>query len=96
MRSDGSWTVEDTRGVVAAVTRHGAFEREPDQHPFDVAVPGETSPDSGADRARVQEHAAAGATWWVEAVHPWRYDYADGSAWPVEQMQGRVAAGPPR
>lgn len=69
MRADGRWDVADTDAVVAAVTSHGAGA----SRPFDVAVPGETRADDAGDAARVAAHEAAGATWWVEAVHPWRF-----------------------
>ena len=89
MRLDGAWEPADTAGITAAVTaRRGTMDG------FDVVVPGETT--GPADAATAAEHAAAGATWWMEAVHPWRYGYADGGVWPLAEMADRVAAGPPR
>jgi hypothetical protein len=35
-----------------------------------------------------------GATWWVEAVDPWRYGHGDGQAWPLAAMEERIEAGP--
>lgn len=90
MRVDGRWTVTDTADVTAFVARHRVVDA-----PFDVAVPGETDPGDPAAGDEVRAHAAAGATWWVEAVHPWRFGYEDGGAWPAREMAARVAAGPP-
>ena len=74
MRSDGTWAVADT----AAVAQRMRSLRADDGLPFDVAVPGESDPTDPTRTGRFAEHAAAGATWWIEAVHPWRYDYEDG------------------
>jgi hypothetical protein len=84
MRMDGAWEVADTAAVVARIRSLRTAEG-----PFDVAVPGESDPD--ADRSA---HEDAGATWWVEAVHPWRFGYRDGGTWPVEAMRARLDAGP--
>ena len=89
MRIDGRWDPADTAGVRDAVGAHrGSVDG------FDVAVPGES--DAGADGAVPAAHERAGATWWVEAVHPWRFGYTDGGPWPAAPMAERVAAGPPR
>ncbi len=53
--------------------------------PFEVAVDGITR-DPG-DGARVGEYAAAGATWWCEAIY--------GTRAPDEDLFARIAAGPP-
>jgi alkanesulfonate monooxygenase SsuD/methylene tetrahydromethanopterin reductase-like flavin-dependent oxidoreductase (luciferase family) len=89
MRSDGRWEVEDTRAVVERVR---ALRTSP--APFDVAVPGESDGEDASRLDRYAEHAAAGATWWVEAVHPWRYGWTDGAAWPSAAMLERIEAGP--
>ena len=89
MRLDGRWEVEDTAAVVARMRQHRG-----DLAGFDVAVPGESDP---ADTSRADlfaAHEAAGATWRVEAVHPWRYGYEDGARWPVTAMHERILAGP--
>ena len=89
MRIDGRWEPSDTAGVVAAITRHrGALDG------FDVAVPGES--EAGSPGSTLAPHAEAGATWWVEAVHPWRFGYTDGGRWPAQAMLDRITAGPPR
>lgn len=67
----------------------------PGRRLVDVAVPGETDPADAGAVDEVRAHAAAGATWWVEAVHPWRFGYEDGGVWPAHEIAARVAAGPP-
>ncbi|MDQ1743234.1 MAG: hypothetical protein QOE23_1573 [Pseudonocardiales bacterium] len=90
MRLDGRWEVADTAAVASRI----AGLRGPDAAPFDLAVPGETD---GGDPTRLQRYAAhrdAGATWWVEAVHPWRYGWVEGGRWPLAAMRERIEAGP--
>ena len=89
MRIDGAWQPRDTGDVVAWVSAH-----RPTMDGFDVAVPGETEPGPAA-AAAAEAHAEAGATWWMEAVHPWRYGFTDGGPWPATEMADRIAAGPP-
>jgi hypothetical protein len=62
--------------------------------PFDLAVPGETGADDDRRRAVHDAHAEAGATWWIEAVHPWRFGWSEGDPWPLDRMHERIAAGP--
>lgn len=90
MRLDGAWEVADT----ASVAERMRVLRGDDPSPFDVAVPGESEPSDDARTSRFAEHEEAGATWWVEAVHPWRYGYGDGQPWPLGAMEERIAAGP--
>ena len=90
MRTDGTWAVADT----AAVAQTMRSLRGGSDSSFDVAVPGESDPGDDGRVARFSEHADAGATWWVEAVHPWRYGYEEGSSWPLEAMHRRIDAGP--
>jgi hypothetical protein len=88
MRADGPWRVEDTAGV--AERMRGLRD---DPAPFDIAVPGESD---GADDARSvlhEAHAQAGATWWVEAVHPWRSDLPTDATWAAAARR-RIDAGP--
>jgi probable F420-dependent oxidoreductase len=89
MRLDGAWEVADTAAVTARVRSHRRSDT-----PFDVVVPGETD---AADPARVDRwaaHADAGATWFVEGVHPWRYGWEEGGPWPLAAMRERILAGP--
>ncbi len=90
MRQDGTWTVADTLAVTRRVRQHGLSQ----DASFDVAVPGESDPSDLGREERVAEHEMAGATWWVEAVHPWRYGHEDGLAWSLAAMEERIEAGP--
>jgi len=89
MRLDGRWAVADTAAVAARVAKHRTSNA-----PFDVAVPGESEPDDLDRLERFAAHAEVGATWWVEAVHPWRYGYEVGAPWPLAAMHDRILAGP--
>jgi alkanesulfonate monooxygenase SsuD/methylene tetrahydromethanopterin reductase-like flavin-dependent oxidoreductase (luciferase family) len=88
MRTDGKWEVSDTAGVVSRVR-----SLQVSDDPFDVAVPGETEPQDTERLRRYAGHEDAGATWWVEAVHPWRYGWTEGAAWPLHAMLERIEAG---
>ena len=87
MRTDGKWDVEDTAGVAERMRslRGGA--------PFDLAVPVESRADDAGRNSLQAAHAAAGATWWVEPVHPWREDLAGDEPW-AERARRRIDAGP--
>jgi alkanesulfonate monooxygenase SsuD/methylene tetrahydromethanopterin reductase-like flavin-dependent oxidoreductase (luciferase family) len=90
MRAGHAWRVEDTAGVRDAVL---ATRTAPG--PFDIAVPGDTEPDDDRRHDLRRAHAAAGATWWVEGVHPWRYGWdGDPGRWPTAEMHARITAGP--
>lgn len=90
MRADGPWTPDDTRGVAELVLGH----RDPGAGGFDVVVPGETDPADPDRHALVAAHRAAGATWWVEGVHPWRWGWRAGLPLPAAEMLARIVAGP--
>jgi alkanesulfonate monooxygenase SsuD/methylene tetrahydromethanopterin reductase-like flavin-dependent oxidoreductase (luciferase family) len=53
--------------------------------PFDIAVDGSTQPDA---TDLIAEYAAAGATWWFEAIFGTRGSH--------EEMLSRIMAGPPK
>lgn len=63
-----------------------------DSQPFDVVVSGDTP---AGDPARAEEiiqgFAAAGASWWLEALAP---DLRGGGEWPFSRLRERVLAGP--
>ena len=88
MRLDGQWQVADT----VAVTERMRSLRE-DAGPFDLAVPGESDGTDPKRRAVHTQHEEAGATWWIEAIHPWRADLTTGLPWPAAARQ-RIDAGP--
>jgi probable F420-dependent oxidoreductase len=66
--------------MVAEIRRH----RTTDAH-FEVAVDGYSEP---GDPTLPRAYEAAGATWWLESIH--------GRRGSLEEMFGRVEAGPPR
>ncbi|MGS0684452.1 LLM class flavin-dependent oxidoreductase [Nakamurella sp. GG22] len=96
MRVDGPWEVDDTTAVRAAVTTARRDQAVPVNAPFDLAVPGDTEPDDDTRHELRERHGAAGATWWIEGVHPWRYGWSGqpGPQWPDRQMRERIEAGP--
>jgi alkanesulfonate monooxygenase SsuD/methylene tetrahydromethanopterin reductase-like flavin-dependent oxidoreductase (luciferase family) len=98
MRLDGHWEVADTAAVAARISSLRTDASSPEQGglatAFDIPVPGESDGDNGSRLDRYAEHERAGATWWVEAVHPWRYGYAEGSPWPLAAMRERIETGP--
>jgi hypothetical protein len=60
---------------------------------LDVVAQGETpADDPAAARAKVARWAEAGCTWWLET----RWELPHGSTERMEQVQERLAAGPPR
>jgi alkanesulfonate monooxygenase SsuD/methylene tetrahydromethanopterin reductase-like flavin-dependent oxidoreductase (luciferase family) len=88
MRLDGQWEVADTAAVAE---RMRSLRR--DAGPFDLAIPGESC---GTDPGRADvhaQHAEAGATWWIEAIHPWREDLQTGLPWAAE-ARSRIDGGP--
>ena len=89
MRLDGKWEVADTAAVTARIASLRTART-----PYDVAVPGETEGGDPQRLERYAEHRDAGATWWVEAVHPWRYGWTDHAPWPLAAMRERIEAGP--
>jgi alkanesulfonate monooxygenase SsuD/methylene tetrahydromethanopterin reductase-like flavin-dependent oxidoreductase (luciferase family) len=89
MRTDGRWQVADTAAIAGRIR-----SLRTSTAPFDIAVPGETDPNDPRRVDEHTEHETAGATWWVEAVHPWRYGWGDGRAWPIRAMRERISAGP--
>ncbi|NDJ78891.1 MAG: LLM class flavin-dependent oxidoreductase [Chloroflexi bacterium] len=64
--------------------------------PFDVVYrhPAVTDLDQG--RELVTAYADAGATWWLEAIHPVHFGGNWEGDWMVERMRARILQGPPR
>lgn len=64
---------------------------------FDVVCTGDTPGDEPACAADiVEKYGEAGATWWLEAIAPYRFGLGFGGDWPVERLRERVLQGPPR
>jgi alkanesulfonate monooxygenase SsuD/methylene tetrahydromethanopterin reductase-like flavin-dependent oxidoreductase (luciferase family) len=72
-------------GLVAEIRDHVAAMR-PAGAAFDLALEGATAERTGDD-ARLQAYAAAGVTWWVEAMGWWRGG--------PDAARDRIVAGPP-
>lgn len=94
MRLDGNWEVTDTAAVAARMASLRTASSAGTDLPYDIAVPGETEGGDAGRRERHAEHRDAGATWWVEAVHPWRYGWEESRPWPLAAMRERIEAGP--
>jgi len=88
-RFDGAMPIfEDQRERKVAVgdfTAAADFVRGRASGPVDMVLEGATSPASAAEQ--IEPYAAAGLTWWVEALGWWRGDRADAAA--------RITQGPP-
>ena len=77
----------------------GAFikTQRVDDTPFDIANTGFTPGDNpAAARDWVAKYEAAGVTWWMEGINPWRFGWDMQGPWPVEAMRERILQGPPR
>ena len=87
---------QDSPERLAEVLAYTLAQRESDA-PFDVIAMG-TTPDatSAESSATVATYAAAGATWWLEVIAPYRFGQEDLSQpWPVDTLRARVMQGPP-
>jgi alkanesulfonate monooxygenase SsuD/methylene tetrahydromethanopterin reductase-like flavin-dependent oxidoreductase (luciferase family) len=88
-RFDGAMpTFDNQRSAAVAVdefAQAASFVRHLAAHDLDIAFEGAT--DGPAARAHIAPYAAAGMTWWVEALGWWR----DGRAGAAR----RITAGPP-
>jgi probable F420-dependent oxidoreductase len=87
-------TPEDWRAILAYIGEHRAAEA-----PFDAVHSGVSGDDPARDAEQLAAYAAAGVTWWIEDVSPYRF----GVGWedqlthePMERMRERVRRGPPR
>lgn len=68
-------------------------EQRPDLTGFEIVHVGSSSPDQRHGHT-VRDYADAGATWWLEEIHPRRFPDA-GAAWPTAAMRDRIRKGPP-
>jgi alkanesulfonate monooxygenase SsuD/methylene tetrahydromethanopterin reductase-like flavin-dependent oxidoreductase (luciferase family) len=77
-------TPDEVRQLTAYVRAHRASKA-----PFEVVISGETpAGDPAQAAALLAPYAAAGLTWWQEAIHGFRGSLAE--------MQQRIVEGPPR
>ena len=90
--SEGESETEALRACVDYISSH----RE-SADPFDVVYSGVTPGDYPTRAAEiVGPFADAGATWWLEAIAPYRYDAGFAEPWNTEKLRERVLQGPPR
>jgi probable F420-dependent oxidoreductase len=72
-------------------------EQRSSDEPFDILQRGTTP---GEDRAQDLESIAAyeeaGATWWLENIHPWRFGWQGQGAWPLGAIRDYILQGPAR
>jgi alkanesulfonate monooxygenase SsuD/methylene tetrahydromethanopterin reductase-like flavin-dependent oxidoreductase (luciferase family) len=79
-----SLTPDDTRAIVEFIKSHRTSDA-----PFDLVHSGETPGVSAEqDREIVAPYAAAGATWWLEGILPWKTS--------LDKVRARIRKGPPR
>jgi len=65
--------------------------------PIDIVHIGGTPPHiPGLAALDANDHAEAGATWWLEMLYPYRWGWTGDGPWPVEAMREGVLQGPPK
>ena len=66
------------------------------EQPLEIVTLGVTTdPQAKESVALVEQRAARGATWWLEAITPFRAGKGDEDEWPLEAMRERILQGPP-
>lgn len=84
----GTTMPPETLAEIVAYVNTQRLDRDETGRPFDVAVEGTTDGrHRGRDAEAVAPYAAAGLTWWVEALGWWRGD--------VAAARTRIRQGPP-
>jgi alkanesulfonate monooxygenase SsuD/methylene tetrahydromethanopterin reductase-like flavin-dependent oxidoreductase (luciferase family) len=83
VRFDGPMMPDDVRGVLAYIGEYRASDV-----PFDLVIAGMTPDDADAAAAMIQPLTAAGTTWWIELIGPFRGSLAE--------MRARIRKGPLR
>jgi probable F420-dependent oxidoreductase len=72
-------------------------EQRKEAEPFDLVLKRNKLPkDRAEDIAEVAAYEAAGVTWWVEGISPWRFGWQGSEDWPVTAMRERILMGPPK
>ena len=86
-------TPDDVRELVTYIKQYRTSNA-----PFDVLQSGFSpgdKPDVATDM--VGPYIDAGATWWIEQINPWRFNWGQREGpWPVEAMRERILQGPPK
>jgi hypothetical protein len=95
IKSGESITPDEWRELLAYVLAHRTHTTA-----FDAVHSGTTPGDNLPQAARIVEsYAAAGVTWWIEPIDPWRFGWSFEVPWAAEAtvlMRERVRQGPPR
>jgi hypothetical protein len=90
------WENEEELAQLDEMVRYTRMYRKPEQ-PMDIIVMGVThDPESKEEIKLVEQRADLGATWWLEAITPYRFDLEYEDEWPVEAIRERVLKGPPQ
>jgi len=90
------WENEEELAQLEEMVRYTRMYRKPEQ-PLDIIVMGVThDPESKEEIKLVEQRANLGATWWLEAITPYRFDLEYEDEWPVEPIRERVLKGPPQ
>lgn len=92
-KDDEFLSPEQVRDIFAFIRR----QRDPGLPDFDFAHSGCSSGDApGRARDQVAPYAAAGVSWWLENVNPFRFGWRMNGPWPAAAMRERILQGPPR
>jgi alkanesulfonate monooxygenase SsuD/methylene tetrahydromethanopterin reductase-like flavin-dependent oxidoreductase (luciferase family) len=76
---------------------HFVRKHRTNELPFDIVIMGVTTDAESKESVElVEQRAALGATWWLEALTPFRADKGFEDEWPVEALRERVLQGPPQ
>lgn len=90
----GSITPDEWRELLAYIQKYRTAET-----PFDAVHSGATPGDDPEQAAEiVKPYDAAGVTWWVETVDPWRFGWSWEEPWhpkATDKMRERILQGPP-
>lgn len=90
------WENEEELAQLEEMVRYTRMYRKPEQ-PLDIIVMGVThDPESKEEIKLIEQRADLGATWWLEAITPYRFDLEYEDEWPVEPIRERVLKGPPQ
>jgi hypothetical protein len=68
-----------------------------DEQPMEIVIMGVTDDAESEETVRfVEQRAGLGATWWLEAITPFRFGKGYDDEWPVDAMRERILQGPPQ
>jgi hypothetical protein len=81
--------LQQLKDALACIHAH----RESDA-PFDVVCTGVTDAENAA--ASIAPYVEAGATWWLEAIAPYRFGHNFEPPFLIDELRERVRQGPPR